>query len=225
MNKLNTKNIILIITYAAIIVTGIMFRQSFYMMLPLFVSVIVMALQGTANRYGYLLGSINALLYTFAYIQLGTYANALSAMLISFPMQMITFLHWKSRSYEKSVVFKKMSCKLRIFTFVTFIVTCVICFTLLKTVGSLYAVLDTLSTIIGVYVTILTLFAYIEYTYLWPLNGVISILLNIQVTMNEPSAITYAIFSFYSLYCVILAYINAHKLYKKQKSEVLESEN
>jgi len=218
MNKLTLKNIILVITYIAILTTGIIFKQPFYRILPLFVSVIVMTLQSSANRFGYLFGGINALLYAVVYMNLGAYATALSGLVFSFPMQLITFIYWNKRSYEKSVVFKKMSRNLRLFTAATFLCACAVCFCILESVGSLYAVLDTLSSIIGIYVTILTMLAFIEYSYLWPINGVLNIFFNVQMMLNEPSQITYLIYAIYSLYCVMLAFVNVRKLYKKQNT-------
>ena len=66
MNKFkpSADNIILAVTYVSILITGIIFKQPFYRILPLFISGIVMFLQSYANRYGYLLGGINAVIYT-----------------------------------------------------------------------------------------------------------------------------------------------------------------
>lgn len=224
-NKLTQKNIVLVITYIAILTTGIIFKQPFYRIAPLFISVVVMTLQAYANRFGYLLGGINAIIYTVIYIQLGAYATAISGLVISFPMQLITFFYWNKRPYEKSVIFKKMSWKLQLLSIATFVISCAICFGVLKSVGSLYTVLDTLYSIIGIYVSVFTMFAFVEYSYLWPINCVIGVFLNIQIAINEPSQITYLIYSVYSLYCVMLAFINVQMIYKKQKSEALENEN
>lgn len=130
MNKFKptADNIILAVTYVSILITGIIFKQPFYRILPLFISGIVMFLQSYANRYGYLLGGINAVIYTVAFMHLGAYATAISGLVISFPMQLITFIYWNRRPYEQSVVFKKMSWKLRLFAVATFIISCAMCF-------------------------------------------------------------------------------------------------
>ena len=46
------KIIIIAITGVAILVTGILYKQEFFLMIPLFVSLFVMAFQSEANRIG-----------------------------------------------------------------------------------------------------------------------------------------------------------------------------
>lgn len=223
--KPTADNIILVITYVLIIVTGIMYKQPFYRMLPLLVSGIVMFLQSYANRYGYLLGGVNCLLYTIVHIHIGTYGTALHDIAISLPIQLLTFLYWKKHAYKKCVVFRKLSGKMRVILTILFVVAFAAMYLWLMKLGSEYALLDSFTTILGTYVVILTMLAYIEYAYLWPVNTFLSIILCVQVFLNEPSQITYLISSLYGFYCVIRALVNVMKLYNEQKSEVLESEN
>ena len=71
-------------TAVLITVTGIKFNQSFFRILPLFISLFVANLQSRVNRYGSLLGSINSLIYAGVYVYYGLYASVLSALLVSF---------------------------------------------------------------------------------------------------------------------------------------------
>ena len=82
-------------TGVLITVTGVYFNQSFLRILPLYNSLVIASLQSRVNRYSNLLGSINSLLYTVVYFHYNLYASALSALLFSFPMQMITFIRFK----------------------------------------------------------------------------------------------------------------------------------
>ena len=108
------KIIIIVLTGIAILVTGILCKQQWFLMVPLFVSLFVMAFQSEANRLGVLIGAGNALLYTATYICMGVYVSAASAVLFSFPIQLMTFFRWKKNAYKNTVVFKKMSTKVRI---------------------------------------------------------------------------------------------------------------
>ena len=110
----NSKKIIIVITGLAILIAGVLCKQEFFLMIPLFISLFVMGFQSEANRLGALAGAINSLVYTAAYIYMGVYASAVSAVLFSFPIQLMTFFRWKKNAYKKTVVFRKMSNKMRI---------------------------------------------------------------------------------------------------------------
>ena len=113
----NYKKIIIVITGIAILVTGILCEQEWFLMMPLFISLFVMAFQSEANRIGVLIGAVNASLYTVTYIYMGVYASAASSILFSFPIQLMTFFRWKKNAYKSTVQFKKMSTKARILFF------------------------------------------------------------------------------------------------------------
>ncbi len=215
------KNFIVAVTFVLILVTSIIFKQKFVVIFPVFISLFIMAFQADANRYAYLAGGLNAVIYTGIYVYLGLYASAASALLFSFPMQLITFINWKKKSYENSTMFKKMSAKVRIVVSVLFILCFAVLYIGLKAMGSDYAILDNVSTLVGIMVTVLTMLAFIEYSYLWILSGILQIVLNVQVMMNnQPEHITYVIFSVYCFYCIVLAFINVRKLYAKQQKEM-----
>ena len=57
---------LLIVSAVLITVTGIVFRQRFLLMLPLYVSLVVGLLQSRASRFSYLLGGLNCVIYTVA---------------------------------------------------------------------------------------------------------------------------------------------------------------
>jgi len=109
----NSKKIIIVLTGLAILAAGILCKQEFFLMIPLFVSLFVMAFQSEANRVGALIGAVNSLIYTATYMYMGVYASAASALLFSFPIQLGTFFSWKKKAYKNTAVFKKMSNKAR----------------------------------------------------------------------------------------------------------------
>lgn len=78
----DNKKILIVITGIAILVAGILCGQKFFLMIPLMISLFVMAFQAEANRLGALAGAVNSLIYTAAYIYMGVYASAASAFLL-----------------------------------------------------------------------------------------------------------------------------------------------
>lgn len=56
------------ITFVLITITSAMYSEDVFVIVPLYVSLGVMFLQSRANRYAFLLGGINALLYATVYI-------------------------------------------------------------------------------------------------------------------------------------------------------------
>lgn len=216
------KVIIIVLTGVAILVAGILCKQEFFLMIPLFVSLFVMSFQSEANRMGPLIGSINSLIYTVAYIYMGVYASAASAILFSFPIQLMTFFRWKKNAYKKTktVVFRKMTTKMRVFWSVAFLIVWGIIAAIFMHLDYEYAILDSCTLLFGFVIPVLTMLAYIEYTYLWIVQCVLGVFLNIQMVVNDPKETTYLIYGVYALYCVIGAFINVQKYYNEQQ-EVL----
>ena len=213
------KKIIIILTGLAILISGIYFKQEFFLMIPLFVSLFVMSFQSEANRIGSLIGAINAVIYTVAYLYMGVYVSAASSFFMSVPLQLATFFNWKKNAYKKTVIFKKMSVKARVISLVALFVLWGISAGVLTYFKYEYAIFDTITFLLGLVVSVLTLLAFIEYTYLWIVSAVTGLIVNIQMVINNPKETTYLIYGVYALYCVIVAFINVQKFYKEQQSE------
>lgn len=216
-----SKKIIIIVTGIAILVAGIVCKQHFLLMVPLFVSLFVMSFQSEANRIGSLIGAINALIYTATYAYMGVYVSAASSLLMSFPLQLMTFFNWKKHAYKKTVVFKRMSNKMRVIFTVVVLGMWAAAAAILYGLSYEYAIFDSILFLLGLIVSVLTMLAYIEYTYLWILQAVIGLFLNVQMVSNDFSQLTYLIYGIYALYCVVLAYKNVHKFYKEQQNVAL----
>lgn len=214
-----SKIVIIALTGIAILVAGIATKQQFFLMIPLFVSLFVMSFQSEANRVGALIGACNAVLYTITYICMGVYASAASAFLFSFPLQLMTFFNWKKNAYKKTVVFKKMSTKVRIIFVAAGLLAWAILAAVCHHLKYEYAIFDSVNLLFGVVVPVLTMLAYIEYTYLWIVQAVTGLFLNVQMVSNDVSQVTYLIYGVYALYCVICAFVNVHKFYKEQQAE------
>ncbi len=222
-SPLSRSSVVLLIlmglTCILITVTGILFRQSFFRILPLYVSLIIGFLQSRVNRLAPLMGGINSLLYALVYFNYGLYSSALYAVLISCPLQLITFIRWKQRAYGHSVLFKVMSTKVRILTVAICLSGWTALYFIMSAAGASYMLLDNTLTLFGVLVTILTMFAYIEYTYLSLVSGLVNITLYTVMSFDTPEQIPYLVFAVYSFICVTMALFRARKLYAEQKAE------
>ena len=76
--------------------------------------------------------------------------------------------------------------------------------------------LDNSATILGVIATFLTMFAYVEYTYISILNCIMGIILNTAVVIANIEMIPYLIMSIYSAICVLRAFFRARQIYNEQ---------
>lgn len=215
------KIIIIAITGIAILIAGILCKQEFFLMIPLFISLFVMAFQSEANRFGALAGAINSLIYTAAYIYIGVYASAASAAFFSFPIQLMTFFRWQKNAYKSTVVFKRMTNKVRLVSLASLVLLWSVLAAVFIHFDYEYALLDSLSFLLGFVIPVLTMLAYIEYTYLWIVSLFVNILLSIQMVINDYRQITYLIYAVYSFYCIICAFVNVNKFYKEQQTAQL----
>jgi len=96
------KSIIIFITFVFIAVSSVLTKQKFFIILPVFISLFINALQADANRYAYLVGSFNSLIYMGVSLYMELYASAASNLLFSFPVQLLTFIRWSKNSYGNS---------------------------------------------------------------------------------------------------------------------------
>lgn len=204
-----------------IAVTGIVFSQSVFRMLPLFVSLVIGLLQARASRFAPLLGSFNSILYGIIYIGFGLYANAANAFFVSFPMQLVTFLRWKKNAYKNSTRFRSLKPR----QWALLIGVFLLCFLLvnfaLSAAGSSYRLLDNSSTLLGLAISVLTMFSFREYSWLMLPNGLLTIGLYTAMMLDDPAQVTYLIYAVQSFICIVKQFFCVRQLYRKQKEEAL----
>lgn len=223
-NKVISKDFPLIcalfVTAVGITTAAIIFNSSIIRIFPLYVSLFIMFLMSKVNRTAYLIGGINSVFYAIVYFYFSLYASALYALLFSFPIQIITFIRWKKNNFENSTKFKSFSPVNRVVISISFtILWFIICFFSCK-FSSASAILDITVSLLGILGTVLSLFAFIEYTVFTAISGVCTILLHISMISGGYSEqVPYLVFSVYSLVCMILAIINASAIYKKQNTD------
>ncbi len=207
-------------TAVLITVAGIYFKQDFLNILPLYISLIIGMLQSRVNRYASLMGSINSLLYGAVYVYYSLYGSAISAILFSFPIQLLTFIRWNRNKWKHSTMLRKLSGKQRLLITAGFVVALIAMWIILPLIGSQYVFLDSLTNLLGILIYFLTMFAYVEYTFLMVINGIIGTALYITMISETPEMTTYLIFSVYSFICIVFAFFKARKLYDSQQAEV-----
>lgn len=212
------------LTAVSITAAGVYFHQSFLRIIPLYISLVIGMLQSRINRYASLVGSLNSLLYGVVYFYYGLYGSLFSAVLFSFPIQLLTFIRWNKNKWEHSTVLRKLNAKQRILLTAGCIAVLIAMWILLPLIGSQYVFLDSLTNVIGIVIYFLTMFAYVEYTFLMIINGVIGIILYVQMLGESPEMTTYLIFSVYSFICIFVSFFQARKIYNSQHSEV-QNEN
>ncbi len=210
-------------TAVLITVAGIYYEQKFLLIMPLYVSIIIGMLQSRVNRFASLLGSMNSLLYGAVYIYYNLYASAFSALLFSFPIQLLTFIRWNKNKWEHSTVLRKLNNKQRIWILLGYVVALAAMWILLPLIGSEYVFLDSVTNLLGILIYFLTMFAFVEYTFLMIINGVIGIALYVTMLPDSPEMMTYLIYSVYSLICIIFAFFRAKKLYDSQQQSKTHS--
>lgn len=204
-------------TAILITVAGIYFNQSFFRILPLYISLVIGLLQSRVNRYASLIGSVNSLLYGVVYFYYNLYGSVFSAVLFSFPIQLLTFIRWNKNKWEHSTVLRKMNMKHRILLTIGYFIALTAMWFVLPLIGSEYVFLDSATNLLGIIIYFLTMFAYVEYTFLMLINGIISIILYITMIQDTPETVTFLIYSIYSFICIVFAFFEAKKLYDSQQ--------
>lgn len=210
--------LLLIAAAISITVTGIVFHQKVFRIIPLYISLIIGLMQSKANRYANMIGAGNAILYGFVNLHFRMYASAASAFLVSSPFQLATFIRWNRHKYKDSTRFRRLTGKQRVCVLLGYIVVCIAVYLLLSAVDSGYRTLDTLSSLLGLLVSVLTLLSYIEYTWLQIPSAILTIGANLAVALDHPEQITYVIYSVYTFICMIVQYFTVRHYYSEQQT-------
>lgn len=186
--------------------------------IPTLVTLAVQILLIAANRYSFLLGGLNSILYGVVYFIEGVPFSAAFAFLVSLPIQIYSFFHWKNNTKSGQVSLRWMSTKGRIITVAATVGMWAICyFWLSRYMVMKIPMCDTITFALGVIVTVLSARRYIESQYLSFISSCVSLVMWIVLTLQNPSNINYAIIGAYNLYCIGQTAVNWTLLYVKDK--------
>ncbi|MBR5449389.1 MAG: nicotinamide mononucleotide transporter [Clostridia bacterium] len=209
--------VMIAVTAVAITVTGIVFEQVWWKMLPLYISLVVGLFQTQANRYATLVGGTNSVIYAGVNYAEGLYGQSAYSLLVSFPVQIATFIRWSKNKYKQSTKFRRMSWKTRGVVALIFALCMALTCVILTALGSSYIILDAAMMLIGVFTMVLTFLSFVEYSWFMLCTGVVSIILDAVMMADNPARITFLVFSVYSMICVTLQFITVQRLYKEQQ--------
>ena len=196
---------------SVILSCGIIFKTEPIKVIPLCISCFVMLLQSRVNRYAFLLGGLNSIIYGFSGIAMQLYSSAASAFLMSFPLQIITFINWSKNTKGGQTEIKKLSLKGRMFLFGGMVGLWGVLFLVFSNLGSPYMVLDNTSTVLGVVTSVLCMLRYSEYAIFQLVGCFISLTTYVVVTIDDISNIVWIIYTTYAAVCVIIAFIKMNK--------------
>ncbi len=200
-----------------ITVSGIVFKQEIFRIIPLYISLFVGVLQMKANRFSYLIGGLNCFIYTAIFISLGLYATAASVILFSSPMQLITFWRWNKKSYKRSTKFRSLTAKGWMLIVVAFAVSFFVVNFALDSVDSSHPVIDNLATLVGIVASVLSLLCYREYSWVMLVSGVVNLAFYIVLAIDDPAQITYIVYATNSMICVVCQFFAVRAIYAEQK--------
>ena len=197
--------------------------------IPTLGTLVILLLQAQAKRIAFLLGAANASIYGIAYILMGLYFSATSALLISVPIPIATYFSWKKNSTGAVVRFKSMKLWQLAATVAIILAGWAACYFGLSKTGimpaSNYAILDTLTFSIGVVVTVIITFRFIESQYINAVSCFIGLVMQILIASKDPMSINFVVISCYNLFRVSQAAYNWTRQYIYQKKENSQNES
>jgi len=195
------------IMFCYLIISWYWFRLPVMRVLPLMISICVMFLQANVNRYAFLLGGLNSLLYAFAYCSMTLYTSAAYAVLFSFPLQIVTFFNWKRNSQGTETRTRSLSLKGRLLLggamFVSWLALCVV----FSALGSRYLIWDNTTSVLGIVASILCMLRYSEYTVFQIIGSLISIMMFGAMLQDDPSQIVWLVYTIYAAICSVSALV------------------
>ena len=185
--------------------------------LPLYFSLVIMALNSKANRLGFLLGGINSIFYAIVFWRLKLYASMASALLLSAPMQIATFIFWSKKKYKHSTTFKKLSKTQSLLLLVGSASVWIVSYMILSWMGARHIVLDNTGALIGIISTVLAMLSYKEYIFLQIISNSIALCLYASMLSENPAQITFLFYQIYAIICTAKSCVMIRELYSEQR--------
>ena len=224
MNKKRffTETLPITITFTALLVCGIVFKQKFIKILPLFISLVVMLLNSKVSKIAFIIGGTNAFIYSFGHYMEGLYGTVLGDI-FSCILQFLTFFLWQKRPYGNATIIRSFKNYIRIILGVGIISAWLIMALILNKIGGNEVVLDSLTSVLGYVMPFLVMFAFIEYVPLTFISSALSIVMWARIFAfgGDMASITYLIYSVYGFYMTVKGCIKWIKLYREQKQNKL----
>ena len=225
LKKLIDNYLLTLAAAVLIVVFAILREQSFLKTLPTLVTLVVQLLLVRANRYAFLLGGTNALLYAISYYTEGLYFSLISALAISVPLQFYSFFVWSRRRERPGRGLRILGVKWLSVTLIATLAAWLICYFLL---GGLfetasYPLLDSYLFAASITVSLLSAWQFVESQFLSVLSCCLSLGLWIALTLRNPANVNYVIIAAYNLYRITQAAVAWTRRYLQAKKEKEEN--
>ena len=225
--KLLIDSIPALLVGAVILYVAVTREQTVLKTLPTLITLVVQMLLVAANRYAFLLGGTNAVLYGIAYYSEGLYFSMISALLISAPIQMFSFVRWgKKQKTRGASAIGVLTAKGRLITLALATLLFALCYFLLAPFfeGGRYPFLDTVTFSLGIVVSVLAAFGYVESQYINLIAILLKIGMWILITLESPENFNYIIISLYNGYRVAQAAVVWTRKYLKSRKETQDED-
>lgn len=209
----------MILAGAGILIFSMLNKQHPVKTLPTLISLAVMLLAARANRYSYLLGAMNVLLYTVGYFMEGLVFSIVSAIFISFPMQMWTFFNWKRHTTGRQVHFKRLNPRQWALSLGGLGVLWGLCMLFLRPLfaSAAHPGLDALMFVIDIISTLLTALVFVESQYIKAAGTLVYLVMWGAIVLEHPENANYLIIGFYNVWRVFQCAIVWTKQAKLEK--------
>lgn len=227
MKRLYTDYLPMLPVAALIIVFSVINQQSFLKTLPTLITLIVQILLCRANRFAFLTGGINSLIYAAAYLSEGLYFSAIFAAAVSAPIQIYSFFSWSRRqTTSKQTELKVLGIRMRI---IVILVSLAAWFAVYFGGSSVFAnarmpIFDTFHFSMGVIVSLLAAFRYVESQYFSAVSCITTIVMWGMICADAPGNLNYLIISCYNLYMVVRAAIHWTRQYVEHRQSKGETQ-
>lgn len=146
-----------------LIVCGIIFKQHPIKLLPTIISLVVGLLSARVSRYMFLIAVGNCVLYSIGYFMEHLYPSAISALAISFPSSILSFILWsKNQNKSKEVIVRRLNKKSASILIVCITVFWLVSYFVYKAMGTKTLLLDNSIFVLGITITVMQMLRYIE---------------------------------------------------------------
>ena len=205
----------------AIVVSGAAAGQAAYKILPAVATLFVVLLSSKLYRVAFLLGAANCVLYSVGYFVDGLYGSVVSCLVISAPLQVLSWFLWRRNAYKQATIFRRM--KPWLYPFVAMAAAAL-------TFGMLYVsnraggangmiALDCALFALGLVVSVLLTFAFVEGFVLNLLSCALTVIMWAILAARNIRDVTYLLVSLYNVFRVSLALAACVKMYRVQQLE------
>lgn len=211
---------LMLLTASGITVSALLYDQAFFRILPLYVSLFVMAFQSRGLRIAPLVGSINSLLYAAIFFHYSLYASMINSALVAFPFQLLAFFRWTKKKDGATTHFRVMTWRGRLLFVGMLAVAYVPYLFLNRAIGTQHLLLDTAASLLSLSATFLMVLAFWEYTLVASASFLTQACMYIVMLAALPEQLPYAVYMSYAALCNLRGAVNVREIFKRQSAEI-----